>query len=792
LVSNAEMLEFIRQSGYSRAQMKASLEQLDVAGSLVDPYFDAIEKGRQVPRGMARPELVGALRRLGIMPDETRVSRILPGDTSRVKGPESDDTLANGLRIFGRSLFLSASSQFLPVSAGPTDPDYRLGSGDELVLALAGDVNDVYRLIVAADGYIMVPSVGAIRAAGRTMRELDDALYTRLREAHQGGQAGEAGTEFHVSLGQAQPIQVYIIGEVERPGAYQLGIGATVFSALYRARGPTRNGSFRNIEVRRGGRLIRTIDLYDYLVRGDNRGDLRLAQGDVIFIPVTGPQVGIKGAVRRPAVFEMKSGEGLSELLANAGGVQADALTSRIQIDRILPPAQRRPGVTRVLLDVDLERFLSGTPETVAVRDGDLVQVFTVSAERRHRLTITGAVRQPGVYEWSPGMGLWDLIDRAGGREEEAFTARAHVFRLNETDGTRRMIRVPLLTDATGGRSVDLALADRDSIVVYSQADLHNPGLVTIDGYVKNPGTYPMVEGMTLRDLILAAGGFVRGADAEEVDVARLPQGSARTDTTARTVRIRLAGDNSQEPLNPVAFDPAGAGAAGLGAPPASWIPSASEFQLEHGDHVFVRKEPGYSPLRSVRVTGEVTTPGVYVLESRQERLTTVLERAGGLTKEASGAGLQVIRGGQPIATDFTRAVAEPESRFNLVLETGDSINIPQQDPTVLVSGAVGFESRILYVRGRGLDYYINRAGGFGQFADKDRVSVTYQNGERATNRRSFALFHSTPPIQPGSTIFVPEEPQDQRGGVNWDSVFTRALTIVSTMLTLLIAAKQL
>ncbi|HEY8483154.1 MAG TPA: SLBB domain-containing protein [Longimicrobiales bacterium] len=803
-VSQAEILEQLRQSGLSRAEVRARLQQLGLNPALADPYFDALERGGELPGGTPSGEFVEGLRRAGLVASPERdtlsptsgrppTDAALRDSTPRDSISADDapaDTLAPGeLPVFGRSFFRHASTQFQPTTAGPVDPDYRLGPEDEIILVITGDVELAYNLRVTREGFIVIPDVGQVSVNGLTLRELEDRLYDRLSRVYSGVRRDpSATTRFQVSLGRLRTNQVYVVGEVVRPGAYQVAATATVFHALYQAGGPSDNGTFRRIEVRRGGRVIRVVDLYDYLLYGDSRGDIRLEHGDIIFVPIIGPTVTVEGEVRRPAIYELKGGEDVRQLLAYAGGPRPEALLRRVQIDRILPPSQRQAGVDRVLVDVDVER-LEANQEVFPLQGGDVVRVFAVSDERRHRITVTGQVRRPGVYEWVEGMTLWQLIERAQGLDERAYTPRAHIFRLNEDDGTRRLIRTPLLADTTGRPLQDVLLADRDSIVIYSQEQLRNPALVTIDGFIKRPGTYVLAEGMTVKDLILAAGGFAPGAYQLEVDVARQRDTLARSDTTALRFRVSL---DSGGPASSGTFGfGTGARATQTGDIPI-WVPDSTEFELRHGDHVFVRKAPGYEPARIVKITGEVMLPGTYVLGTRRERLAELIQHAGGLTGEAYAPGLQVYRKGLLLSIDAERALRDPRSHFNLVLEPGDSIHVPRFDPTVVVTGAVGFESRVVYRPGEGLDYYIDQAGGYAENADRGRVSVTYQNGERKSVGRKLLFFRQKPVPQPGSTIFVPQRPESKGGGFNWDQFITRSLSIVSTTLTILIASREL
>jgi protein involved in polysaccharide export with SLBB domain len=555
---------------------------------------------------------------------------------------------------------------------------------------------------------------------------------------------------------------VYVIGETVRPGAYQASSVATVLNALYLAGGPTEDASFRSIEVRRGGEVVHTLDLYDYLLRGDTRGDVRLQHGDVIFVPGAGSRVTVEGAVRRPAIFELRVGEDIADAIDFAGGLSSDASAHRVQVDRILPPELRAPGVDRVLMDVGRGALAGG--DGVAARDGDVVRVFEILTERRNRVVVTGEVNRPGVYEWREGLTLAGLVERADGLAEDAYRPRTHVFRLDPRDGSRHLLRVDVETyDVT-------PLMDRDSIVVYGIEQLTNPRFVLIDGFVKNPGAYPLAEGMTLQDLILAAGGFVHGAYLVEAELARM---SAHSDGAVETVsRVRLGGQPND----------AGAGV-------VDWRPDATEVRLVHGDHVFIRKAPEYEVLGTIKVAGEVAFPGAYALSGETTRISEIVSRAGGLRTEAYIGGAQLVRGGHLVAANLAEALASPGSPHDLELLEGDSVMIPRRDETVLVRGAVGFETRVRFEEGRNLDYYVDRAGGYTQSADKGRTTVTQQNGERQIVHLRTLFFDSKPDPGPGATVFVPEKPPST-GGVNWDAILTRVVAVASATATIILATK--
>lgn len=780
-VSQSEIMERLRQSGLTRAQARARLQQAGYDPGLADQYFNALESGA-VPVGDADQSFVQALgaigvstEGLGVYPDSltpAALDSLLRADSLTAEELAEDSAIAAS-DVFGMELFRRTRTDLQPVQFGPVGPNYRIGPGDQLHLVLTGDVEQAYVIDVTREGNIFIPDAGQISVNGLTLAQLEDVLYQRLGRVYSGiSRSPNATTRFSVSLGRLRANQVFITGEVRRPGSYDVSSVATAFNALYLAGGPDETGSFRAIDILRGGERVGTLDLYRYLIYGDASADVRLENGDRLFVPPALTQVRVEGEVRRPAVYELLPGEGMRELLVFTGGPTANAVLRRIQVDRILPPSQRMPGRTRVLVDVDVAELEAGG--SVPLYDGDIVTIFTIDDELRNRMWITGAVRNPGMYEWRAGMTLAGLLERADGVSESAYLDRAHVYRMNWRDGTRSLMRVALDGDSATAPA-RVMLADGDSIVIFDRRELANDQYVAIDGFVKEPGIFPMAEGMTLKDLVLAAGGFTHGAYTLEAEISRLPNSLQRTDTVAHVFTVNL--------------DAPGAASSNGGGPPINWEPAADEFTLRHGDQVFIRKAPGYEAPRQVVITGEVQLPGRYAVESRNERLTDLLRRAGGLTAESYPAGMHVIRRGTVVGADLEQALAEPGSRSNIALEAGDSIHVPRFDPMVTVRGAVMFESRLLYRPGADLRYYISQAGGYAHNADEGRTNVTYANGQRQTSR-NYLLVRSTPDIEPGATIFVPEEPpSDGRSFVDSLGTF---LSIATTAATLLIAVQRI
>lgn len=766
-LTEAQILDRLRQSGMSREQAREKLREAGYDQGLADRYFDILESGDEVSDSAANPEFVEALRQIGIV-----ARGISPNSTSTSLPSAAAATppkVQTGPVVFGTDFFRHDPSTLGSADAiGPVDRDYRLGPGDELFLILTGDVEQAYTLNVTREGFVIIPDVGQVLVNGLTLEQLEDRLYGRLGSAYSGVQRGAGSTtHFQVSLGRLRSNQIFVVGDVVSPGAKQISSAGRVLHALYAAGGPTERGSFRRIEVRRGSKLVGTFDLYDYLLRGDASNDIRLEHGDRVFVPPVGSQVTLKGVVRRPAIYEIKPGEeGLADLLEFAGGLQPDAVMRRVQIDRILPPTERSEGRYRVLRDADLKALQSGA--FVPVRDGDIVHVHTIPTLVRDRVWILGAVNNPGLFEWVPGNTLSDLIEKADGLTDPVYTPRLQIYRLNPATGERSMLH------ASVSSGLDPALADGDSVVVLSRKELRNPSFVSIEGYVKEEGEYAFAHGMTLRDLVLAAGGFTPGANVTEAEVNRLTNPFVRSDTTAHVFRVPLGTDTTEKGF--------------LGAP--NWTPDLQDIVLEPGDRVFIRRAPGYQPLKRVIVTGEVLYPGRYVLQGRNERVVDVLNRAGGLTDEAYVSGIQVSRGGTIVAADIAHALRDTSNRSNINLEPGDSIHVAAYDPTVTVIGAVAFSSRVLYRPGKSLDHYLSQAGGLTENGDRKRITVSYASGERAQMRKTLWIRQS-PEILPGSVILVPQKPERERAPFDWDRFLTRTMTVLGTLATVWLAVDR-
>jgi polysaccharide export outer membrane protein len=663
---------------------------------------------------------------------------------------DSAQTLADsGYTIFGLDVFRSATSQFEPAIAGPVDANYRLGPGDRLVLILTGDVETSYDLPVTREGFIVIPQVGQIFVANLTLGELDRVLATRLARVYSGVRGNNQGTtRFSVSVARLRSNQIYAVGELRRPGSYMVSSAGTALSALYAAGGPSTNGSLRFVEVRRGGRTVDTLDVYDYLVRGDASHDARLQTGDVLFVPVHGPRVRILGEIARPATYEINPNESLADLLQAAGGFEATASLQRVVIDRILPAAERTAtGRERVTLDVSSASLADSAGRSISLQNGDVVRVFAVSERVRNRIFVEGNVYLPGAQGLAPGMTLGQALRRAGVKGD-SYLGEVLVTRLRP-DSARVQLRAAL-ADTTGAVVNDFTLQEDDRVNVFSITNFRPTRFVSIGGAVRRSGRVLYRDGMTLRDLVLLADGVQEGAYLQEAEIARLPESRAGG-RTATTIRV---------PMDSTYIFERGPDGRYVG-PPGLQVPAggAPAVMLKPYDNVLIMRQPGWSLQRTVTLAGEVKFPGVYALTNQSERLSDLVKRAGGLTGEAYADGIVFMRRDNNIGrvgVELSTALRRYESSDNLILRDGDNITIPPYNATVTIRGAVNAPATVAYVRGRGIDYYIDAAGGPAAKADEDHAYVTQPSGKLESVRHRFFLPDEMPRPRPGSVVTVP------------------------------------
>ena len=685
--------------------------------------------------------------------------------------------------IFGEELFRNPNLTFEPDLNIPTPKNYQVGPGDEIVIDIYGYAEASYRLTVSNEGSINIPYIGIVYVNGLTIDEAAQRIKSKLSTVYSTINTGK--TSVQVSIGRIRSIKVTLLGEVTQPGTYTLPSLATVFNALYASGGPTPNGSFRDIEVIRNNVVIDTVDIYDFLMKGDQRKNIRLQDQDVIRIPVYQTHVQINGQVKRPGIYELKPGETLRDVIRFAGGFSDSAYTANIKVIRLTPEEKK-------VIDVPAAEFAHFIPQ-----NGDQFSVSSILDKYQNRVRITGAVYRPGVYELTEGLTLRDLILKADGLREDAFLPRGYIIRLNP-DLTTSIVQFDV-AKIMNGTSPDIPLQKEDIVQVYSIFDLRDQYAVSIEGEVRNPGSYPYADSMTLEDLIMQAGGFKVGATPMRIEVARRVTNSNPRSLSARIAQVFEVNVEKDLSLQ------------------------GSKFILQPFDVVVVHSSPGYETQKKVRIEGEVLYPGTYTITSSDERISDLIQRAGGLTAFAypegaslrrpsqfltdtslttkermallarlqsgvssdslskmSNAELEMMTGprNELVGIELPKILAHPGSRYDLILKEGDILTVPSLLQTVQINGEVLYPSATPFVKGKGLKYYISHAGGFSMNAKKGRVYVLYPNGfVKGTGHILF--IRDYPHVEPGSQIFVPRKPERQKVS------FGEVMGVTSSMVSL-------
>lgn len=756
-VSNSDIADAIRRSGLSDEQVRERIRAAGYDPRLADPFFGGGSK-----EGASNPpdaRFVAALKQMGMLegldpePEaEGAAEELLPDDTPAQGGRAGN--MPGGNLIFGKSVFSSRSTSFDPVLNGPVDPGYRLGGGDRLQLVLTGEVELAYTLDVRRDGTLIIPQLGQVAVAGLTLESARTAIKARAATTYSG--VPEGRTRVDLSLGRIRTIEVRVIGEVENPGAYQLSALGSVFHGLARAGGPSSRGSFRVVELRRGGRVISHFDLYDFLLRGDASADVRMEQGDIIYVPLNTRRVALMGAIRRPGVYELKPNEGFTDVLRFAGGLLPSAASDRLQIDRILPAAQRAPGRERVVVDVPIRGSFSAL-DTLQLQENDVITAFPIGDLRRNTISIKGEVFRPGRFEWQPGLTLAGAIGLGQGIPPWGARERIKVIRSVPTTGRQEIFSLDL-RDSTGA---NFPIAEFDEITILD-ARLEQPsGTVKVSGAVNRPGERPYAERMSLSDLIDMASGFTE--TASRVEVARKVLRAGYTDTVSVLHQVVLGPDRRLSTAD-------------------------GAFVLERGDEVSVRSTPGAREFGVVVLRGQFAFPGVYAIQRNDERLSDVIARAGGVLPTASAETFKLIRGGRTVAVSFS-AVAGRDRHANLPLQADDELVILERPTLVYVSGAVERRVAVPFRQGWTLDDYLNAAGGVSDKGRRSNTIVEYPNGSIGRTRRTMRLIQRDPEVLAGATITVPEKPPEREGAFRDSLTLTAQLASVIASLALGLAA---
>ncbi len=680
----------------------------------------------------------------------------------------------NYKEIYGHKIFNTQALSFEPSENLATPQNYRLGPGDEVIIDIWGTSEDHLREMISPEGSIMIAQIGPVYLNGMTISDANKHIKNAFSRKYAG--MSEAETDVQVTLGQVRTIQVDILGEVATPGTFRMSPFSSVFHALYLSGGINDIGSLRNIQVLRNNKKVAGVDIYEYLFNGKTNGNIRLQEGDVIIVPPYEQLVSIDGNVKRPMYYEIKPDETIKTILDYAGGFTGDAYSGMVRLER-------QSGTENELYNIERGEFGS-----YRLKDGDMITVGTILDRYANRVELKGAVYRPGMFAIGRDIRtVSDLIRKADGLTDNAYDDRALLYR--EGPDMQLQIIALDLKNIMAGISPDVELKRNDIIEISSIDDLTDRGDITIAGQVTNPGTYPYAENMTVEDIILQAGGLLEGASTARVDVSR-----RIVDPTSVTATQQLSHVYS------VSID--GGFAVGKG----------EHFVLKPYDRVVVRKSPGYGAQTTVEINGEVLFDGEYVLQRRNERVSELVKRAGGVIEGAYIKGASLSRklteaeyiarketlrlamannqAGQAdslalskievsdtynVGIDLQKALNNPGSTYDLVMQPGDVLYVPQEQSTVKITGDVMFPNAVVYEPGKKLSYYIDQAGGYGQQAKKGKAFIVYLNGTVAKAKKNT-------PIEPGCQIIVPSKPKNS--GTDWTKILTLAtsFTSVATM----------
>lgn len=764
-LTDAQIKELMKRAesiGYDDAQ----LEQLAAAQGMKDEEIKKLKirveniRNQGATSQEAAPPVV----------DPSTKREYTPVDTAKTKKPDSGKIIANSRikpEIFGSKLFSNSNLTFEPNLRMATPKGYVVGPDDELIIDITGDNEASYKLSVSPDGNIRMQYVGLIAVGGLSIEQATAKIRSSLSRTYPALKSGR--TNVSINLGNIKSIRVSVLGEVVKPGTYTLSSLSSVFNLLYASGGPNENGSFRKIQVIRNNKVISTIDIYSFLLKGIQTGNIRLQDQDVINVPVYQSRVEIAGEVKRPALFEVLNTEPLQEVINFAGGFSDQAYTAKIQVFQ-------NTNKERKIVDVKADDFSTYYP-----LNGDRYVVERILNRFENRVEIKGAVFRPGIYELDKGLTLSGLITKADGIKEDAFLNRGYISRLN-ADNTFALLSFDV-AKILDGTQPDIPLLREDKVTISSLFDLREEYKVTIQGEVREPGTFDYADNMSLEALIQMAGGFKEGATPSRVEISRRIKNSDATSVSAQTAEVFTVNVDGNLKIQDTGF------------------------VLKPFDIVSIRSSEGYQVQKQVRIEGEVLYPATYTITKKDERISDLIKRAGGLSPLAyvEGASLKRTGGNYPsgnsvdvqeeerikllnlqrlkqdgakdtgpidnelkvlrsdlVGIDLERILKKPQSRHDLILEDGDVIRVPKQLQTVRVTGEVLKPNSIIYVPGRSFRSYIDGSGGFSYSAYKKGAYVVYSNGSVAAAKK-FLFFNNYPVIKPGAEIFVPKRAEREK-----------------------------
>ncbi len=745
-MSDSQVLEYVKDG------IRQGKEQKQLASELARKGVTK-EQAMRVKQLYEQQNNVNTSQSTGTDINESRLREETKENTSDMleDHPTTED-LAREDQVFGRNIFNTRNLTFEPSVNLATPANYRLGPGDEVIIDIWGASQNTIRQQISPEGTINIQKIGPVNLSGMTVSAANEYLKGALNKIYNGlNNTTDPTSDIRLTLGNIRTIQINVMGEVVQPGTYALSSFSTVFHALYRAGGVSDIGSLRNVQLVRNGKNIATIDVYEFIMKGNTQDDIRLQEGDVVIVPAYDVLVKISGKVKRPMRFEMKKDENLATLIKYAGGFEADAYTRSLRVVR----QNGEEYEVNTVKDMDYSIY--------TMRNGDVVTAEAILNRFTNKLEIRGAVYRPGIYQLSGKLNtIRELVHEAQGLTGDAFLNRAVLYRQRE-DLTSEVVQIDIRS-IMNGTSPNLALMKNDILYIPSIHDLEDRGNVTVHGEVAHPDSYPYADNMTLEDLIIQAGGLKEAASTVRIDVSRRiknPRSTADNDTIGQMYTFSLKD--------------------------GFVIDGQPGFILQPYDEVYVRRSPGYQAQQNVVIDGEILFGGNYAMTSREERLSDLVNKAGGPTSLAYLRGAKLTRvasAGEKkrmgdvirlmswqlgeamidslgigvedtftVGIDLEKALTNPKGSADLVLREGDVVFIPKNTNTVTINGAVMVPNTVFYMKGKNVDYYLNQAGGYSDNARKSKKFIVYMNGQVTKVKGS-----GKKQIEPGCEIIVPSK----------------------------------
>ena len=665
----------------------------------------------------------------------------------------------NELQVFGANIFDNLQLSFQPNLQIATPANYLIGTNDELIIDVYGISDLTKKLLVNTEGNIRFPKYGPIKVAGLSIEQATNNVKRELTKLYPGLRNGT--TSIKLSLGQMRSIQVTLLGEVVTPGTYTVTSLSTIMNALYTSGGPTTIGSFRQIELVRNGKVISNFDIYDFLLKGDLTKNILLQDQDIIKVAPYHKRVTVIGAIKKPAIFDLKPSENLQDVISYAGSFADNSMKDFVRIKRM--------GNSQM----EMLTIFSKNNSITKLVSGDIVIVDSLAKTYQNRVNISGAINYPGDYGIDQVNTVRDLLILASVKQN-AYLNRAYIKR---RDTQLNPVFVNFNVSEVLNSNQSIVLNKEDSVVIFENNQLHEIYTVNINGQVNQPGSYMFSKNMTVRDLILMASGYKDGATLDKIEIARrLRETSSGIDTNAlASIKVIDLSNKDQSNL---------------------------DYILEPFDIVEVRQSSVYKEQISVKIEGEVMYPGTYILSSNNEKLSDLILRAGGFKKTAFIEGAVLYRNTysnksiidknmfasklniiqtetsiksasnkqtdsssvksllvdqKPVGLKLVEAIKNPSSIEDIRLEESDVLSIPKLLETVQSFGAVRVPKQLIYEPGMGVARAIFMSGGFTETASKKGTYVVYANGD-VKNTHKFFFIRIYPKLKRGAEVYVPSK----------------------------------